>query len=34
MDGSILIVDDEKDMLILLKRILSEETPYKLGGHA
>jgi DNA-binding NtrC family response regulator len=30
MDGSILIVDDEKDMLILLKRILSEETPYKL----
>jgi len=30
MNGSILIVDDEKDMLILLKRILSEETPYKL----
>ena len=30
MNGSILIVDDEKDMLVLLKRILSEETPYKL----
>ena len=30
MNGSILIVDDERDMLILLKRILSEETPYKL----
>jgi DNA-binding NtrC family response regulator len=30
MHGSILIVDDEKDMLILLKRILTEETPYKL----
>jgi len=30
MNGSILIVDDEKDMLILLKRILSEETPYRL----
>ena len=30
MNGSVLIVDDEKDMLVLLKRILSEETPYKL----
>jgi DNA-binding NtrC family response regulator len=30
MNGSILIVDDERDMLNLLKRILSEETPHKL----
>ena len=28
MDGRILIVDDEKDMLSLLKRIISEETDY------
>lgn len=29
MAGKILIVDDEKDMLVLLKRIISEKTPYE-----
>jgi DNA-binding NtrC family response regulator len=28
MDGRILIVDDEKDMLVLLKRIITEKTKY------
>jgi DNA-binding NtrC family response regulator len=30
MSGSVLIVDDEKDMLVLLKRIISEETEHSL----
>ena len=30
MAGKILIVDDEKDMLVLLQRIISEETDHKL----
>jgi len=30
MSGRILIVDDEKDMLTLLRRIISEETRYEL----
>ena len=30
MAGKILIVDDEKDMLVLLKRIISEETDHEL----
>jgi DNA-binding NtrC family response regulator len=28
MSGRILVVDDEKDMLVLLKRIISEKTPH------
>ena len=30
MAGRILIIDDEKDMLVLLQRIISEETDHKL----
>jgi len=30
MAGKILVVDDEKDMLLLLRRIISEETDYEL----
>ena len=30
MAGKILIVDDEKDMLLLLQRIISEETDHEL----
>jgi len=29
MSGRILVVDDEKDMLVLLKRIISEKTPHE-----
>lgn len=29
MSGKILVIDDEKDMLVLLKRILSEKTPHQ-----
>ena len=30
MSGRILIVDDEKDMLVLLRRIISEKTDHQL----
>jgi len=29
MPGRILIIDDEKDMLVLLRRILTEETDHE-----
>jgi DNA-binding NtrC family response regulator len=34
MPGRILIVDDEKDMLVLLKRIITEETDYEVVTEA
>jgi DNA-binding NtrC family response regulator len=34
MPGRILIVDDERDMLVLLQRIITEETEHEVATEA